>query len=342
MGCTTAAALPFAAKGNQQLPKVIFHLKQRQIGKSPSSRGFDLYRVIERMIADAGGQAERRVRDADIRIGTRQVAGARFEDGNLHVIDDRHVQMPNVLNAAPAYLPGFWHLDPKGVRSLSSIGSLPFRTDMVPFQYAKRFYGRLQRNFKDQRRSRHRQEQERTSLPAGAVAVFFQGSYPRAAGATRFSDIRILQDVLNGAGDRAVLVKPHPLTADVESFSALLQIAGQDPRVIPTQANVHDILAASCVSVSVNSGVAIEGFLHRTPAILYGASDLHHMAETVTRTGQFAAALERALARTGGYAQFMTWYFRNNCLEIGAPDLEPKIWEIFAQAGFPRRRFASA
>ncbi|WP_291731718.1 hypothetical protein [Leisingera sp. F5] len=323
------------------MPKVIFHLKQRQIGKISSNRGFDLYRVIERMIADAGAETEWRVRDADIRIGTRQVTDSRFEDGNLHIIDDRHVYMPNVLNAAPAYLPGFWHLDPKGIRSLSSIGSRPFRSDMVPFQYAKRFYGRLQQNFKDQRRSRHGQEQEHTSLPAGAVAVFFQGSYPRETGATQFSDLGILHDVLDGAGDRAVLVKPHPLTADVESLSALLEIARQNSRVILTQANIHDILAVSCVSVSVNSGVAVEGFLHRTPAILYGSSDLHHMAETITRPGRFAAALERALACTGGYAQFMTWYFRRNCLEIGAPDLEQKIWEILAGAGFPRQRFAS-
>ncbi|UWQ27306.1 hypothetical protein [Leisingera sp. M523] len=66
------------------------------------------------------------------------------------------------------------------------------------------------------------------------------------------------------------------------------------------------------------------------------------MAETVTRPGQFATALERALARTRGYAQFMTWYFRRNCLEIDEPDLEQKIWEILAQAGFPQRRFLSS
>lgn len=65
------------------------------------------------------------------------------------------------------------------------------------------------------------------------------------------------------------------------------------------------------------------------------------MAETVTRPGQFDAALERALGRTGGYAQVMTWNFRDSCLQVGAPDLEQKIWEIYAQTGFPQRRFLS-
>ncbi|MEW2911631.1 hypothetical protein [Leisingera sp. JC11] len=306
-----------------------------------AGQGLDLFRIIERMLAETGSEADWRVKDPDIRIGTQQVADGRFADGNLHIFSDHHLKMPNVLNAAPAYLPGFWHLDPKGVRSYSSIADRPFSPDMVPFKYAKRFYGRLQQQFRDKRRSRYGQMKDRTEVPEGAIAVFFQGSYPLDAGATSFSDIAVLKDVLDGAGNRPVLVKPHPLTADIDSLSALLEIARNDPRVIPTQANVHDLLAACCACVSVNSGVAAEGFLHRTPAIFYGASDLHHMAETITGPGQFAGALERAQARTGGYAQFMTWYFRKNCLEIGAPGLEKKIWEIFAEAGFPRAKFAA-
>lgn len=322
------------------MPKVIFHLKKQQMEGYSKGQGLELFRIIERMLAETGSEAEKRPKDPDIRIGTQQVADGRFADGNLHIFSDHHMKMPNVLNAAPAYLPGFWHLDPKGIRSYSSIADRPFSPDMVPFKYAKQFYGRLQHQFRDKRRSRYGQMKDRTEVPDGAIAVFFQGRYPLDAGATTFSDIEVLMDVLGGAGSRPVLVKPHPLTADIDSLTALLEIAAQDARVIPTQANVHDILAACCVCVSVNSGVAAEGFLHRTPAVFYGATDLHHMGETIAAPGQFAGALERALARTGGYAQFMTWYFRNNCLEIGAAGLEQKIWNIFASAGFPPERFA--
>ncbi|WP_161631096.1 capsular polysaccharide export protein, LipB/KpsS family [Leisingera caerulea] len=323
------------------MPKVIIHLRKKHVDQD-LSRGFlQLYGVIRQMLAAEGGGCEIRAMDRDITSRTRHVSGRRFEDGNLHILDDRNVQMPNVLNAALAYLDGFWHLDPEGTRGFSPIAAREFREDMIPYQYAKRFFGRLQRTWKDTRRTRYQPPRERQEIPQGAVSVFFQGSYPLRAGATEFTDITMLQDVLQGAGSRTVLVKPHPRTADIGSMAELAEIAAGDSRVVISGANIHDILAASCATVSINSTVAIEGFLHRSPAILYGTSDFHHMAETVTAPGQFAEALHRAQARTGGYAQFLTWYFRHNCLEIGAPDLEQRIWEIFARAGFPRERFAS-
>jgi len=323
------------------LPKVIIHLR-KQHADYELSRGFlKLYQVIVEMMEAEGFSTEVRPMGPGVRNTVRHVPDSRFEDGNLHILDDCQMQMPNVLNAALAYLDGFWQLDPNGTRAFSSIGGREFRENMVPYQYAKKFYGRLQRTWKDARKTRYSPLREREEIPADCISVFFQGSFPKVVGATDFTDITMLQDVLQGAGDRPVVVKLHPRLADIGTMAELADIAAGDSRVMISGANIHDILAASCASVSVNSSVAIEGFLHRTPAVLYGKSDFHHMAETVTGPGQFAEALERALARTGGYAQFMTWYFRNNCLEIGAADLEQKIWEIFARAGFPRERFAA-
>ena len=323
------------------MPGVIIHLRRTYL-EQDLSRGFlQLFGVIQNMLAAEGIGCEFRAISSDITSRSRHVPDRRFEDGNLHILNDRQVQMPNVLNAALAYFDGFWHLDPHGTREFSSIAAREFREDMIPYQYAKRFFGRLQRTWKDTRRTRYSAPRERQDIPMGCISVFFQGSYPFKTGTTGFTDIAMLQDVLQGADGRTVLVKPHPRLADIGTMAELAEIAARDSRVMISGANIHDILAASCATVSVNSSVAIEGFLHRTPAILYGKSDFHHMAETVTGPGQFAEALQRAQTRTGGYAQFMTWYFRNNCLEIGAPDLEQRIWEIFARAGFPRERLAA-
>ncbi|PCJ04253.1 MAG: hypothetical protein COB16_19205 [Rhodobacteraceae bacterium] len=149
----------------------------------------------------------------------------------------------------------------------------------------------------------------------------------------------MLKDVLAGAGDRHVLVKPHPRASNAEDIDAVIKLARHDSRLVLTDANVHDMLAASCASVSINSTVVLEGFLHRTPAILYGKSDFHHISENVTRLGGFDLALEGALQRSGGYAQYLTWYFRHNCLAIEAQNLESQIWRIFTTAGFGRDRF---
>lgn len=323
------------------LPKVILHLRPQHAELELSRNFLALYGHITRMLTVQGIVVQRRTLDHDIKDYIRDTEDARFNDGNLHILDDRHVQMANVLNGAPAYLKGFWHLDPQGVRCFSSIGNKSFRPDMVPYRYARKFYGRLQSDLKEQRRSRYNQTRSLAALPEGAVSVFFQGGFPKRVGATGFSDVEMLQDVLQGAGDRPVLVKPHPNVADVATMMELSDIAAGDHRVHVTDANIHDMFAASCATVSANSAVSIEGFLHRTPAILYAQADFHHFAETITGPGQFAAALERAQQRQGGYAQYMTWYFRRHCLEISAANLDQRIWEIFTAAGFPPERFAS-
>ena len=48
-----------------------------------------------------------------------------------------------------------------------------------------------------------------------------------------------------------------------------------------SDANVHDILKACRATVSINSSVALEGFLHRKPAVLFGLADFHHFAGRV-------------------------------------------------------------
>lgn len=323
------------------MSKVILHLRSQHAELELSRSFLALYGHITQMLSAQGIVVERRTLDHDIKDFTRHTGDARFDDGNLHILDDRHVQMPNVLNGAPAYLKGFWHLDPNGVRCFSSIGAKPYRPDMVPFRYARKFYGRLQAGLKDQRRSRYNQSRTQTALPKGAVSVFFQGGFPKRVGATAFSDIEMLEDVLEGVGDRPVLVKPHPNVVDVATMMELSEIVARDSRVVVTDANIHDMFAASCATVSANSAVSIEGFLHRTPAILYAQADFHHFAESITGPGQFAAALARAQQRQGGYAQYMTWYFRNQCLEIGGANLDQRIWEIFTAAGFPPDRFAA-
>ncbi|MGL4319329.1 MAG: hypothetical protein ACRCS3_00550, partial [Paracoccaceae bacterium] len=107
----------------------------------------------------------------------------------------------------------------------------------------------------------------------------------------------------------------------------------------PTVANVHDMIASAVCTVSFNSAVALEGFLHRKPAILFGQSDFHHICETVREPGKFAEALERVLARApGGYAQFMFWYLGMQCLHLHWPRFEARVEAIFAAAGFGAER----
>ena len=318
-------------------PKIILHLPHG----SETLQGWHLrlYPVIRELAARDAIRLEIRPRDHDLKPATRRPPDDRFADGNLHIIDDRSVQAPNVLNAAVAYFWEFWHLDPVGTKAFSSIGAQDYDPMDMPYPRAKQFFTTQRARLVEKRLSKYAQKSDTTRLPKSSIAVFFQGDFPLHQGVTTFTDLTMLDAVRAHAGDRPIVVKPHPLATDPLTWAEAQAAARHDTRITFTDANVHDILATCAATVSINSTVALEGFLHRKPAILFGQSDFHHFAARVTTKADFAPALSAELTRQGGYAQYLAWYFLRHCLRLGAPDLSTQIWQRFATAGFPKERF---
>ncbi len=321
------------------MPNIIIHLKTADMTRPLSFNHLQLYGVIKDMSAGKGFDVIIRQRDEDIKTMTRQVPDDRFNDGNLHIIDDRCVNMANVLNAGVAYFWRFWHIDPKGTKAFSSIGDLVYHPTNMPFKRAKPFYDRMRHRYVHGRMSRYEQARSHETFPRGAIALFFQGSHPRLAGATDFTDLGMLATVMEQAGDRPIIVKPHPLLISQSDLTLLEDLKSQDERLIVTNANIHDILGACDVTVSINSTVALEGFLHRKPAILFGKSDFHHFASTVTVTLGFSQALDIERNREDGFAQYIAWYLMKHCLSQNRASFVDDIWKVFAKAGVPKERF---
>ncbi|MEL0436004.1 capsular polysaccharide export protein, LipB/KpsS family [Phycobacter sp. K97] len=321
------------------MTKIVLHLKASDLQSGFSGWHLEFYQVLGALMEAHGIRVESRQRDGDIRIDTRTIRDSRFDDGNLHIIDDRSVRAPNVLNAGVAYFWRFWQLDPRGVKAFSSTGDTPYEPDQMPRRRAQSFFDNMHKRYVRSRKSKYDQPETSQQFPEGAISVFFQGDYPVTSGATSTTDIEMLRAVQSGAGDRRIIVKPHPLTSNVSDIAETLALAEADNRIIVTDANVHDILSASCATVSINSTVALEGFLHRKPAILFGRSDFHHLAGQVHDPQEFSRVLADELDRDEGYEQFLAWYFLKMCLPLSSARLEERIWQIFTQAGFPRARF---
>ncbi len=317
--------------------EIIFHLPRDYLERYAQTTHLALFR---RIAAAYGGRGAT-IRAVDRRAGPFEGgadAAAHYNDGNLHIIDMGRVQAPGVLNAAISYMPPFWHLDPMGVQAESRIGARRYDATQVPYAPAARFFEMLRGRLVKPRVSRRTQIDAVTEFPKGAIAVFLQGNQPQERGLTYCSTGAMLRAVVAGAQGRTVLVKPHPLALDHDAEIIDAAIADGYP-IHATVANVHDMIAASVVTVSFNSAVALEGFLHRKPAILFGPSDFHHFCETVRDPADFPQALDRVFARpTGGYAQYLYWYFELNCVNLHAPAFEAHVARIFAEAGFPPDR----
>lgn len=260
-------------------------------------------------------------------------------DGNIHVVENGRVEADGWLNTALAYLLGFWQLDPRGVHSDSAASRAVFEAEEVDGDAADRFFARLNKQLVQRRRSRFQQPREvAQDLPQGAVALFLQGPSAFFMGRCNLSMDELILAVAQGAGGRPVLVKPHPQVLEDGRAAIDRAIAG-GARVQATEANVHDVLAAAAVTVSVNSAAAMEGFLHRKPAILFGRSGFPSLVTQADGAADFPAALETALATDWPYAKMVHWYLSRHALDLAAPDFEDRAFAAFARVGVPRERF---
>jgi len=312
--------------------RVILHLPDAAQESFRTKPIYGIHAAIERLILARGGQ---------VLAAPRSSAMFRHEpmpgDGDLHIVENGHAQGPGWLNAAVAYLEGYFHLDPEGVLADASTRALTYDPDAVDNDAAQAFLRRLQDRFSARRHSRYRQSKSAVALPRDAIAVFLQGPRPERSGQAHMSTAQMLRTVAAGAGGRPVLVKPHPLKPALGAEQIGLACE-QGAALIPTLANVHDILAAAAVSVSINSATGFEGFLHGTPAIFFGRTDFHQCVETVREPADFARALDRALTRKRNYAKAMFWYFGQRGFWLDDPHLDARLLAEFARQGFSEAR----
>lgn len=264
--------------------------------------------------------------------------GNALPDGRLHIVEDGRMQGEGWLNAALAYLLGFWHLDPDGILAESTARTAVFSPRDVAAEPAMAFFRTLRQRFVKTRHSRYNPPRSRdATLPDGAIAVFLQGSKPLKDGHCDLAMHEMILAVWRGAGGRPIVVKPHPLTV-TECAHAIARAADEGAVFEVCDANIHDLLARCAVTVSANSAAAMEGFLHRKPAILFGRSDFESLVTRVHRPEDFADALQGALAANWRYAKMLHWYFGRHTLDLTAPDFEDRLFATFAKAGFPRER----
>jgi len=315
--------------------RIVFHLPQRHLLDWLDVRYLKLFARIDEVFAPLGAEiVTRDRRDGPFRGGET----CAYDDGDLHIIDTGRAKGPGVLNASIAYLPPFWHLDPAGMQAESSIGGRHFDPTQIPHKPAAAFFERMRARYTNARKSRRGQDAAVTEFPRGCLSVFLQGTQPQDNGLAYCAPLEMLVAVAKGAGGRTVLAKPHPLSLETDA-QVINEVIEMGLPVTATTANVNDMIAASVATISVNSACALEGFLQRKPAILFGPSDFHHFAETVRNPDDFPAALTRALTRpSGGYAQFLHWYFARQCLNVTGQDFAAKTAAIFADAGFPPER----
>ena len=294
------------------------------IGDDPAKvPGF--YRRILSGLAGLGAQTEILARRPD------DIA-LPSPEGHFDFISMGRVPRPQALYLGGTYLDGFFYVDTKGVNFESAITEKEFRPAWVPADRARIFFDQLRHKFVTTRKSRQPQPEERQDFGTGHLAIFLQDWSDPLQRAQLIDSETMVRLVVEGSGGRPVVVKPHPRFQGRETRAILHYLRRHQRDVRVTDANVHDILQGAAASVSISSSVALEGMLHRVPAILFGRSDLHHCASTVARPEDWPAALDRALTTDWPYERYLLWFLRWQNVDASRPFL-PKVLERMAEQG---------
>ncbi len=258
----------------------------------------------------------------------------RGNQSKLILLHNGARSLPNVLNSGLSYIPGYWNIDRKGVRGMSSAGDLLFEPDTVDVDKAAAFCDSLREKYVFPRRSQYMQARDSSVLPERFIAVFFQGDNQEAQRTTRPSSARMLQSVALESGDLPIVVKHHPLRTSARDVRMIGLLRQKGVTIVETDANVHDILAGCLVTVSVSSGACFEGFLHSKPAIFFGRTDLKNFGYSAQCPDSFRQALDRALHDVKPFDQYVYWYLSSNCVDASKPDLWKAVLAKARHAGF--------
>lgn len=304
-------------------PRVRLHLPTHMIGEGGALVPGFFQRLLTGL-AGLGAQTEVVARNFD-RLKTPA------PEGHFDLVHMGRTPRPMALALGVAYLQGFFYIDPKGVNFESAITDRPFFAARIPAEPAAAFFAQLQRNFVAGRRSRQPQPEDRRDFGTGHLAIFLQDWSDPVERAQLVDSLTMVRIVVEGAGGRPVVVKPHPRYKGRETRAILKYLQGR-PGVTVTDANVHDILAGAAATVSISSSLALEGMLHRVPALLFGRMDLHHCATTVTRPEDWPAALDRALTTDWPYDRYLLWFLRWQNIDATRPWL-PKVLDRMQAQG---------
>lgn len=310
-----------------QIEPVVFHLHGSILRDKARLQSF--YGKIGDGLAARGAQVQY------LRYDRAAVPAQAEADHGFHIVDYGRLRHPRVLNAGVGYLRDWYYLDPWGMRAFSSVAQMRFDATAIDSGRARRFRDDLHQHLVLPRQSRQSQPSEVVAVPQGCIAVFLQTETHRDMGELCYMTLRhMIKALLERDDPRPIVVKPHPKDDDPATQNWLRGKARKDNRLRIVAANVHDILAACDVVVTINSAVGIEAMLHRKPVVLCGHADFLHCAVTLRGPAGMEDAIARAQATDWPYDAYLYWFFAVNGVNGTAPDLVETVIARIAATGF--------
>lgn len=225
---------------------------------------------------------------------------------------------PNTLYFRKAIEFPFWHIDAEAERWNWSIAGAEFDPSGIDPKKAEKFV------------HRHRKR-----LYGGAerqkdfVLVPLQGCLQDRRSFQAASPIDMVKRVCDTHASRRIIATLHPKEdyTDVEMAALNALEAECDNLTVQTGGSL-DLVKRCALVVTQNSGVAFTGYLFHKPAVLFGKTDVHHIAGWPDELGAEPEIAPEV------FDVYVYWYWQQMCINGGHPDCDAQILRDLRQSGW--------
>ena len=239
-------------------------------------------------------------------------AAARGGPALFHMVEP---VTPTGLTLRRAYHYPFWQIEATAARGAFDVARAVFDAAEIDPVMAKSFHSRL----------RARVLGSENISQGNYVFMPLQGLLRQHRSFQAMSPIHMIEATLEQEPRLPILATLHPKESyDPDELAALTDLEQRFSRFRVAQGDALALLRGCNYVVTQNSGLALNGFLLRKPAVLFGQVDFHHIAGSVPRLG-VEAAFAQAKGDPPNFAAYVYWFFKRHTINAGAPEAEDQI-----------------
>ncbi|NHF72954.1 hypothetical protein [Paracoccus xiamenensis] len=216
----------------------------------------------------------------------------------------------------------YWHIETVPQRWRWPVAGAKFRPGQIDGPDARRFIHKL----------RQRIMPGLTPTEPRHVLIPLQGQLTETRSFQTISPVEMVAAVARTAKRCIATLHPNE-TYQPEEIAALEALAHQFPN-LTIGGDSRALLAGAEYVAAQNSSVAMDAYLLARPVVLFGQSDLHHIAVNVADMG-VDEALDYVPAHKADYAKYLYWRLHEQAIDAMAPYAEERILKAMKKGGWP-------
>jgi hypothetical protein len=233
---------------------------------------------------------------------------------------------PGGLTFRRVYHYPFWAIEQTSERWKWHVAKTPYPAETETKEEAPRLYARWRRRLFSNSANNVTRD--------GYVYVPLQGRLLQHRGFQRCAPLDMLRLTLAAETSRPVIACLHPKeTYSTAERTALEDLASENPRLSIRTGGMDEMLRGCDYVVTMNSAAAFNGYFFGKPCILFARIDFHHIA--LNAGPEDLSAFDTITDHRPGYARYLAWFWQENCINAGRPEVRDRIRAALIRGGWP-------